>query len=100
VVRERVELDRGEGIPIENIEKELLPGPDEKTRNIDHFARKRYLLIMPAVEFTAEPDEKPVAGAAREEDGKSYECDAAADRRGCEIVLRAPMTRELFLSAW
>jgi hypothetical protein len=26
VVRERVELDRGEGIPIENIEKELLPG--------------------------------------------------------------------------
>jgi hypothetical protein len=55
---------------------------------------------MPAVEFTIEPDEKPVAGAAREEDGKTYECDAAADRRGCEIVLRAPMTRELFLSAW
>ena len=33
-----------------------------KTGNIDHFARKRYVLIMPAVEFTAEPDEKPVAG--------------------------------------
>jgi hypothetical protein len=44
---------------------------------------------MPAVEFTAEPDEKPVAGIAREEDAKTYECDTAADRRGCEIVLRA-----------
>jgi hypothetical protein len=62
---------------------------DEKTGNIDHFARKRYVLIMPAVEFTAEPDEKPVAGAPREEEGKTYECDAAADRRGWEIVLRA-----------
>jgi hypothetical protein len=89
VVRERVELDRGEGIPIENIEKELLPGLDVKTGNIDHFAWKRYVLVMPAVEFTADPDEKPVAGAAREEDGKTYECDAAADRRGWEIVLRA-----------
>jgi hypothetical protein len=47
-----------------------------KTGNIDHFARKRYVLIMPAIEFTAEPDEKPVAGAAREEEGKTYECDA------------------------
>jgi hypothetical protein len=61
----------------------------KETRNIDHFARKRYVLSMPAVEFTTEPDEKPVAGAAREEDGKTYECDAAADRRGWEIVLRA-----------
>ena len=57
---------------------------------LDHFARKRYLVIMPAVvEFTAEPDEKPVAGAPREEKGKTYECDAAAERRGWEIVLRA-----------
>jgi len=47
-------------------------------------------VIMPAVvEFTAEPDEKPVAGAAREEEGKTCECDAAAERRGWEIVLRA-----------
>jgi len=47
-------------------------------------------VIMPAVvEFTAEPDEKPVAGAPREEKGKTYECDAAAERRGWEIVLRA-----------
>ncbi len=89
MVRDRVEFDRGEGIPIENIEKELLPGLDEKTANIDHFAWKRYVLIMPAVEFTAEPDEKPVAGAPREEKGKTYECDAAAERRGWEIVLRA-----------
>jgi hypothetical protein len=44
---------------------------------------------MPAVEFTAEPDEKPVAGAPREEEGKTCECDAAAERRGWEIVLRA-----------
>jgi hypothetical protein len=47
-----------------------------KNRNIDHFARKRYVVIMPAVEFTAEPDEKPVAGAPREEEGKTCECDA------------------------
>jgi hypothetical protein len=47
-----------------------------KNRNIDHFARKRYGVIMPAVEFTAEPDEKPVAGAPREEEGKTCECDA------------------------
>ena len=46
----------------ERVEQELLPRLDEKTVNIDHFARKRYVLIMPAVEFTAEPDEKPVAG--------------------------------------
>ena len=44
---------------------------------------------MPAVEFTAEPDEKPVAGAPREEEGKTYECDAVAERRGWKIVLRA-----------
>jgi hypothetical protein len=56
---------------------------------------------MPAVEFTAEPDEKPVAGAAREEEGKTYECDAAADRRGVGNRFKgAPMTRELFQSTW
>jgi uncharacterized protein YrzB (UPF0473 family) len=72
-----------------------------KTGNIDHFARKRYVLIMPAAEFTAESDEKPVAGAAREEKGKTYECDAAAVRRGVENRFKgAPMTRELFLSTW
>jgi hypothetical protein len=73
----------------ERVEQELLPGLDEKTANIDHFAWKRYVLIMPAVEFTAEPDENPVAKASREEEGKTYECDAAAERRGWEIALRA-----------
>jgi hypothetical protein len=54
---------------------------------------------MPAVEFTTEPDEKPAAGAAREEEGKTYECDAAAERRGVENRFKgAPMTRELFQS--
>jgi hypothetical protein len=50
---------------------------------------------MPAVEFTTEPDEKPVAGAAREEESKTCECDA-----GVKSFKGAPMTRELFLSAW
>ena len=85
----------------ERVEQELLPGLDEKTANIDHFAWKRYVVSMPAVEFTTEPDEKPVAGTAREEEGKTYECDAAADRRGVGNRFKgAPMTRELFLSTW
>jgi hypothetical protein len=85
----------------ERVEQELLPGLDEKTGDIDHFARKRYVLMMPVIEFTAEPDEQPVARAPREEEGKTYECDAAADRRGVGNRFKgAPMTRELFLSTW
>jgi len=34
MVRGRVELDRGEGIPIENIEKELLRWLDEKPETL------------------------------------------------------------------
>jgi hypothetical protein len=73
----------------------------KETGNIDHFARKRYVLIMPAVEFTAEPDEKPVAGAAHEEKGQNLRV-----RRGGRTTRvgnrfkGAPMTRELFQSTW
>jgi hypothetical protein len=34
MVRDRVEVDRGEGIPIENIEKELLRWLDEKPETL------------------------------------------------------------------